>query len=100
MLPECSGAAIKYCPGGVETRRDCPSQLVGSSCLAATGPAANPAPIVYCSLGTECVPIKGAESCNGTMITFCGSGLTTTVDCARLGFSRCVAGSTGGHCSP
>ncbi len=85
----CNGTAIEDCTNGVTALLDCPSRVPGSTCYANATDA-------YCGFGDECFPTKGAETCNGTSITFCANGITTTLDCTSFGFTRCSFG----RCAP
>jgi hypothetical protein len=84
------GATIARCSAGIDLRTDCAALATGATCfeLATTSEP-------YCGYGNECYPTKGAETCNGTSVTFCGAGMTTTVDCTSLGFTSCFSG----HCA-
>jgi hypothetical protein len=87
----CDGAALVQCSGGVELRTDCSGIVADASCFPSPDGRSEP----YCGLGNACYPLKGAETCNGNAVTFCAAGVTATIDCTTLGFTRCIAG----HCS-
>ena len=90
--PVCDGATIVRCDAGVEIRTDCTVVGVGATCF--PGDRTTNAPEPYCGYGNACYPLKGAETCSGSSVTFCAAGVTATVDCASLGFSGCISG----HC--
>jgi hypothetical protein len=86
----CAGAEIVRCSGGVEIRTDCGAIGVDATCYAGSGQTPEP----YCGFGSACYPTKGAETCSGSSVVFCGAGVMATVDCTSLGFTGCAAG----HC--
>ena len=87
-LPRCDGAAIVRCSAGVELYTDCGAIAVDATCFPGSGTATEP----YCGFGSACYPTKGLETCSGNSVTFCAAGVTATVDCTSLGFTRCLAG--------
>ena len=86
----CDGSAIVRCSSGVEIRTDCAAIGVDALCYPGTGTSSTTEP--YCGFGNACYPEKGTESCNGNSVMFCAAGVTATIDCTTLGFTRCFAG--------
>jgi hypothetical protein len=88
----CEGTTLITCAGH-EQPRDCAQ--FGLGCFAFTEGNVS---LARCQAGSQCDPFATAAACNGTMLTFCNDGLTTTIDCAALGFATCSA-DNGGQCS-
>jgi hypothetical protein len=87
-LPRCDGSAIVRCSAGVELTTDCQTIGQAASCYAGSGTTTEP----YCGFGNACYPTKGAETCSGNAVMFCAAGITATIDCTSLGFTRCFSG--------
>ena len=83
----CSGTAIQRCESGTTALFDCPSRVIGSTCIAGTATSDT-----YCGYDTACVPEKGTETCTGTTVNFCAAGVAGNVDCTSLGFTQCLNG--------
>jgi hypothetical protein len=78
----CEGSTAEECYQGKATSYPCGS--VGLDCVEANDTA-------YC-LAPGCTPddwIQCQESCSGSELTFCYSGVEVTVDCQDYGFDTC-----------
>jgi hypothetical protein len=94
----CEGTTLITC-GASEVPRDC--ARLGLGCVPVMDAAAGGASmqVARCQAGSACDPFSTPAACNGTQLTFCNNGLSTTVDCAALGYAACQA-DQGGRCTP
>jgi len=91
----CEGETLVRCENGVETRVDCGAQYPGATCVQEVGSSD-----VLCGYGSDCAIDLGSPSdaCQGSSLTFCMVGLTTSVDCTDIGFSGCSTDPPGPGC--
>lgn len=77
----CEGSVAIACEGlGFEVRVDCAANPTRRRCEAGA----------CVDTGTECSNLKA--TCEGSAVKFCQDGFLRTMECARLGLGRCVAG--------
>ena len=86
-VPRCVGEDLRVCQGGKLYTMSCPA---GGSCEADPESEAGGCwgSTLFC----------GAETCEGSQLTYCAEGETRHIDCKSYGFSDCVQGENGGRC--
>jgi hypothetical protein len=89
MTTTCAGNTFSRCSTGGIVSTDCAQTVTGGTCL--TAPEAGTFGDNYCGTATACTHLT-TPMCDGTKINFCAGGAMTTVDCAAIGFTTCVAG--------
>jgi hypothetical protein len=85
----CDGTAVVGCAGGLTARVDCAQLFPEQTCTS------NGNGTFYCDgAGTQCSP-DTAESCSGSVITYCWFGTVATLDCKQYGLSGCTTMTQG-----
>jgi hypothetical protein len=80
----CDGTAVVGCSGGKIARVDCAELGPESTCTS------NGNGTFFCgAAGTQCTS-STAESCNGSVLTYCWFGTVATLDCKQYGLSGCA----------
>lgn len=99
----CNGDVLETCAGGKIGRRDCATlSPEGQSCgFVQSGEFAGGA---ACGFVEPTCDLGGAESCEGSTLSFCDLGSPAKVDCEAQGFSGCATATLGGrtvaYCAP
>jgi hypothetical protein len=95
----CDGDTLVSCLAGHEARLDCTDY--GLDCLSDKDPDTDldQTTAAFCGLGTEC-GYDYADSCKGSVLTYCNAGKIATLDCAAAGWSTCLSDGNGTRCSP
>jgi hypothetical protein len=89
----CQGDLLNTCQGDRTALLRCPCFGDGHTCQSVGSTS-------FCGVANECDPETFEKLCKVNSVVFCNAGKITTVDCVKLGFSRCVSDRKYGCQSP
>ncbi len=88
----CQGANIAACVLGSSIVFECPPASICSSF--------SPSAFFCAKAGATCTPGTVTDRCDGTQIVYCGGGIESRVDCARVQSGWTCKNTPSVHCAP
>jgi hypothetical protein len=82
----CDGSTALYCSGGALAKQDCSTTQFRTACNQGGTPYDEPCK----PAGNACDPQNEPGTCDGAVLRVCQDGSLVGVDCAKVGFAKCV----------